>query len=114
MKDHNGITGKGGKGFKFHDCLNEILGMRPAMEPPVVIDTLADADETVVDSVLESEREEVEEESDCVSNSPLDNVVEINDAKKDEVEKVEVEKVKEKKRFGRENVVKVKWIKLCP
>ena len=113
IKDHNGITEKGRKGFKFYDYLIDILGTRPAMEPPVVIDTLADVDETVVDSVLESEREEVEEESDCVSNSPPDSVVEINDAKKDEVEKVkvekvEVEKVKEKNRFGRENIVKVK------
>ena len=44
-----------------------------------------------------SEREEVEEESDCVSNSPPDSVVEINDAKKDEVEKVKVEKVEVEK-----------------
>ena len=42
VKDNNNETGRKRKNWKFYDAVNDVLGNKPATQPPVVIDTLAD------------------------------------------------------------------------
>ena len=39
LKDNHNLTGRGRKKWKFFESLNDILGNRPAMRPPVVLET---------------------------------------------------------------------------
>ena len=53
IKDNNNETGRKRKVWKFYDCMNDILGSKPATQPAVVIDTL-ELDEAREDDDLES------------------------------------------------------------
>ena len=47
VKDNNDETGRQRKVWRFYDCMNEVLGDRPATRPPVLIDTLESDSEEV-------------------------------------------------------------------
>jgi len=42
IRDGHKETGNKGKQWKFYDKINDIMGNRPSVEPPVVLDTLQD------------------------------------------------------------------------
>ena len=63
IKDNHNLTGRGRTEWKFYDCLNEILGTRPATPPPVVLETL---DDTTL--LAEGYSEVSDEEKDVASN----------------------------------------------
>ena len=43
VKDHNGLTGRGTRKWRYYDQLDVILGNRPASKPPIVLDTSDEA-----------------------------------------------------------------------
>lgn len=67
VKDKNKETGNKRKKMKFFDELNEILGNKPSVKPPVLIDTL---DSSASTEKLSSEEEtgEVEEQDEVLSD----------------------------------------------
>ena len=40
IKDNNNETGRKRKHWRFYDAVNNVLGCKPATQPPVVVDTL--------------------------------------------------------------------------
>ena len=49
-KDHQGKMGEGRKDWDFFEFMNDILGNRPATQPSVIIDTLAEDDQALEQS----------------------------------------------------------------
>ena len=49
IRDSNRSTGESRKYWKHFDVLDDILGSKPSTRPLIVVDTLADRDETVSD-----------------------------------------------------------------
>ena len=73
IKDHHNLTGRGRIEWKFYDCLNDILGTRPATRPPVVLETL---DESTL--LADGHSEVTDEEEDVALNDKT--VVNVNDS----------------------------------
>lgn len=42
IKDNNDETGRKRKGWRYYDAINDVLGCKPATQPPVLVDTLAE------------------------------------------------------------------------
>ncbi len=104
VKDHNNETGKRRKAWKLYDCMNEVLGNKPATRPPIVIDSLEDVvesdgtgDEEVtgadVDNVLMPE-------DDANGDGGTNKENEVTGEKKDD--DVKVEQVEKKPRVKKE------------
>ena len=76
VKDNNTETGRRRKAWKFYDCINDVLGNKPATRPAVVIDTLNDAEQSGEEVALKDEPRDVE-----TTDTVVDDGKTVDDAK---------------------------------
>ena len=55
IRDKHGKTGEGRKDWRFYEAMDEVLGHKPATQPPVVVKSSDAAENTVDEDSLESE-----------------------------------------------------------
>ena len=68
IKDKHNLTGRGRTSWKFFEPLNEILGTRPATQPPLVLETLDPTSSVAEENEERTDEEEVEESGSTVIN----------------------------------------------
>ena len=93
IKDNNNETGRRRKSWKFYDCMNEILGERPATRPAVILDSsnLDRPEEMSSNESVDAESDKVTV-ADCDESSSKGSVITTEDnTKESEVENENVE-----------------------
>ena len=75
VKDNNNETGKQRKAWKFYCCMNEVLGNKPATRPVIIIDMLADAEQTGQEMESRNGSRDVEISDTVVDNTKIGDVV---------------------------------------
>ena len=61
IKDKHNLTGRGRTSWKFYEALNGILGTRPAIRPPVVLETSEPQSLLTEETREKSDEEDVDE-----------------------------------------------------
>ena len=88
VKDHNGLTGRGTRKWRYYDSIDAILGHRPSTRPPIVLDTssdtiLLDSKQSSEHSKRTSEHSDTDDETDDdKENDSLDCIVPQEDTAK--------------------------------
>ena len=80
IKDNNSETGRQRKAWKFYSCINDVLGNKPATRPAVIIDTLADAEQSGQEMESKDGSGDVEITDAVMDDAKIGDVV-VDDAK---------------------------------
>ena len=97
IKDNNDETGRDRKLLKFYDCMNDILGNKPATRPAIVVDTLEEAQDTESEAGEKNQEEGMAvEDHDEKTDEKIDEKVDDREGQVEEI-KIECEDVKREK-----------------
>ena len=101
IKDNNNETGRDRKVWKFYDCMNDILGNKPATRPAIVVDTLEEAQDVESEAGEKNKEkgmavEDHDEKTDEKTDEETDEKVDDREGQVEEI-KIEREDVKREK-----------------
>ena len=105
IKDNNNQTGRDRKVWKFYDCMNDILGNKPATRPAIVVDTLEEAQDVELEAGEKNKEKgmAVEDHDETTNEKTDEKTDEKVDDREGQVEEIKIEREDVKREKQRKN-----------